>query len=209
MAGCRTPSGADQARQTVVISSHSAERIVARKGLRLEDVSVRFGGTLALDRLSMEVAPGQVFGLIGPNGAGKSTTIDAITGFVKTSSGNIFLGDENMGGWTPERRARAGLARSFQSLELFDDLSVEENVLAASDSRDRRAYLTDLFHPGDLRLDGLAGDAVSDFGLEGRLTSQAGAPQLRPTSPIGRCPRGRRGRVCPAARRASGRVGSR
>jgi ABC-type branched-subunit amino acid transport system ATPase component/branched-subunit amino acid ABC-type transport system permease component len=162
-------------RQTVVISSHSAERTVERKGLRLEDVSVQFGGTLAVDRLSLEVAPGQVFGLIGPNGAGKSTTIDAITGFVKTSTGSIFLGNENIGGWTPERRARAGLARSFQSLELFDDLSVEENVLAASDNRDRRAYLTDLFHPGDLRLDGMAGDAVSDFGLEGRLTSLAGA----------------------------------
>ena len=161
-------------RRTVVISSHSTQRVVARQELRLEEVSVRFGGTTALDRLSMVVAPGQVCGLIGPNGAGKSTTIDAITGFVKPSSGNIFLGDENLSGWTPERRARAGLARSFQSLELFDDLSVEENVLAASDSRDRRAYLTDLFHPGSLQLDGLAGDAVSDFGLEGRLTSQAG-----------------------------------
>ncbi len=160
-------------RQTVLISSHSTERMVARKGLRLEEVSVQFGGTLALDRLSMDVAPGQVVGLIGPNGAGKSTAIDAITGFVKTSGGSVFLGDENMGGWAPERRARAGLARSFQSLELFDDLSVEENVLAASDSRDRRAYLTDLFHPGVLRLDGVAGDAVSDFGLDGRLTSQA------------------------------------
>jgi ABC-type branched-subunit amino acid transport system ATPase component/branched-subunit amino acid ABC-type transport system permease component len=161
-------------RRTVVISSHSTQRVVARKELRLEEVSVQFGGTTALDRLSMVVAPGEVYGLIGPNGAGKSTTIDAITGFVKPSSGNIYLGDENLNGWTPERRARAGLARSFQSLELFDDLSVEENVLAASDSRDRRAYLTDLFHPGTLRLDGLAGDAVSDFGLEGRLTSQAG-----------------------------------
>jgi sulfate-transporting ATPase len=147
--------------------------MVARQSLRLEEVSVQFGGTLALDRLSMEVAPGQVFGLIGPNGAGKSTAVDAITGFVKTSGGRIFLGDENMSGWTPERRARSGLARSFQSLELFDDLSVEENVLAASDSRDRRAYLTDLFHPGALRLDGVAGDAVSDFGLEGRLASLA------------------------------------
>ncbi len=125
-------------------------QLVAPKSLRLEDVSVRFGGTLALDRLSLEVAPGQVLGLIGPNGAGKTTAIDAITGFVKTSSGRICLGDENIGGWTPERRARAGLARSFQSLELFDDLSVEENVLAASDSRDRRAYLTDLFPPRKL-----------------------------------------------------------
>ena len=134
---------------------------------------MRFGGTLALDRLSLEVAPGHVLGLIGPNGAGKTTAIDAITGFVKTSSGRICLGGENIGGWTPERRARAGLARSFQSLELFDDLSVEENVLAASDSRDRRAYLTDLFHPGGVRLVGLAGDAVSDFGLESRLSFQA------------------------------------
>jgi sulfate-transporting ATPase len=159
-------------RQTVLISSHSTAR-VARQGLRLEEVSVQFGGTLALDRLSMEVAPGQVFGLIGPNGAGKSTAIDAITGFVKTSGGSVFLGDENMSGWSPERRARAGLARSFQSLELFDDLSVEENVLTASDSRDRRAYLSDLFHPGLLRLDGVAGDAVSDFGLDGRLASLA------------------------------------
>jgi ABC-type branched-subunit amino acid transport system ATPase component/branched-subunit amino acid ABC-type transport system permease component len=161
-------------RRTVVISSHSTQRVVARQGLRLEEVSVQFGGTVALDRLSMVVAPGQVFGLIGPNGAGKSTTIDAITGFVKPSNGNIFLGDDNLSGWTPERRARAGLARSFQSLELFDDLSVEENVLAASDSRDRRAYLTDLFHPGVLRLDGVAGDAVADFGLESRLSTQAG-----------------------------------
>jgi ABC-type branched-subunit amino acid transport system ATPase component/branched-subunit amino acid ABC-type transport system permease component len=160
-------------RPTIVASARSTARSVAPKSLRLEGVSVRFGGTLALDRLSLEVAPGQVLGLIGPNGAGKTTAIDAITGFVKTSSGRICLGDENIDGWTPERRARAGLARSFQSLELFDDLSVEENVLAASDRRDRRAYLTDLFHPGGVRLVGLAGDAVSDFGLEGRLSSQA------------------------------------
>jgi len=162
-----------RSRPPIVTSAGSTVRLVARKSLRLEDVSVRFGGTLALDRLSMEVAPGQVLGLIGPNGAGKTTAIDAITGFVKTSGGRICLGDEDIGGLTPEHRARAGLARSFQSLELFDDLSVEENVLAASDSRDRRAYVTDLFHPGGVGLVGLAGDAVSDFGLEGRLTSQA------------------------------------
>jgi sulfate-transporting ATPase len=141
--------------------------------LRLEDVSVHFGGTVALDGLSLEVAPGQVLGLIGPNGAGKTTAIDAITGFVKTSRGTIFLGDDKIDGWTPERRARAGLARSFQSLELFDDLSVEENVLAASDARDKWAYLIDLFHPGGARLGGPAGDAVADLGLAGRLGSQA------------------------------------
>lgn len=160
-------------RPIVVTSSDSSERTVARKGLRLEKVSVRFGGTVALDSLSLEVAPGQVLGLIGPNGAGKTTAIDAITGFVKPSGGSIFLGDDNIGGWSPEHRSRAGLVRSFQSLELFDDLSVAENVLAASDGRDRRAYLTDLFHPGSVRLSRAAGDIVSEFGLQGRLTSQA------------------------------------
>jgi len=156
-----------------VIGAAPAQRTVVRQVLRLEEVSVHFGGTVALDRLSLEVAPGQVLGLIGPNGAGKTTAIDAITGFVKPTRGRIFLGDQEIGGWTPERRARAGLARSFQSLELFDDLSVEENVMAASDRRDRSAYLTDLFHPGGIHLSGAAGDAVSDFGLEGRLSAQA------------------------------------
>jgi sulfate-transporting ATPase len=162
-----------RARQPVITPPHSEERAVAPKALRLEDVSVHFGGTVALEGLSLEVAPGQVLGLIGPNGAGKTTAIDAITGFVKTSRGTIFLGDDKIDGWTPERRARAGLARSFQSLELFDDLSVEENVLAASDARDKRAYLIDLFHPGGARLGGSAGDAVADLGLAGRLGSQA------------------------------------
>jgi sulfate-transporting ATPase len=156
-----------------VIDAEVTGRAVVRKVLRLEEVSVHFGGTVALDRLSLEVAPGEVLGLIGPNGAGKTTAIDAITGFVKVTRGRIYLGDQEIGGWSPERRARAGLARSFQSLELFDDLSVEENVMAASDCRDRRAYLTDLFKPGGIRLGGAAGEAVSDFGLQSRLSSQA------------------------------------
>ena len=129
-------------------------------------------------------------------------------GIREDERGSVFLGDENISGWAPERRARAGLARSFQSLELFDDLSVEENVLAASDSRDRRAYLTDLFHPGVLRLVGLAGDAVSDFGLEGRLESQARHLSYAQRRLLA-VARAVAGRVRPAARRASGRVGFR
>jgi sulfate-transporting ATPase len=142
--------------------------------LRLENVSVTFGGTTALDHLSVEVRSGEVVGLIGPNGAGKTTAIDAVTGFVRYSSGSIYLGDSRVNGWSPERRARAGLSRSFQSLELFDDLSVLENMQAASDRRDRLAYASDLVRPGQGSLSPLAAQAVRAFGLEDSLTTRAG-----------------------------------
>jgi ABC-type branched-subunit amino acid transport system ATPase component/branched-subunit amino acid ABC-type transport system permease component len=141
--------------------------------LALRDISVRFGGTQALQDLSLEVRSREVVGLIGPNGAGKTTAIDAITGFVRPSGGSITLGDVEISTWGPERRARAGLSRSFQSLELFDDLSVLENMQAASDPRDRLAYASDLVHPGVGSLSPLASDAIVAFGLEGSLSTQA------------------------------------
>ena len=148
-------------------------RLRAGTTLSLKDVSVTFGGTKALNRLNLEVHGGEVVGLIGPNGAGKTTTIDAITGFVPTSNGQIRLGGSEISAWLPERRARAGLVRSFQSLELFDDLSVLENMQAASDERDRLAYASDLIHPGKGGLSQLAKDAIYEFGLEARLSTQA------------------------------------
>jgi sulfate-transporting ATPase len=135
----------------------------------LEDLSVRFGGTIAVQDLSLEVHSGQIVGLIGPNGAGKTTAIDAITGFVNAHSGRVLLNDRDISSWTPERRVRAGLSRSFQSLELFDDLSVLENIQAASDPRDFAAYVTDLVRPGRLPLSGVAAQAITDFGLEKHL----------------------------------------
>jgi ABC-type branched-subunit amino acid transport system ATPase component/branched-subunit amino acid ABC-type transport system permease component len=144
-----------------------------RTVLSLKDVSVTFGGTKALQNLSLEVHSGEVVGLIGPNGAGKTTAIDAITGFVHPSSGRVVLGDTDINGFGPEKRARAGLTRSFQSLELFDDLSVLENMQAACDSRDRMAYASDLVHPGTGTLSPLATEAIKRFGLERQLTTQA------------------------------------
>jgi ABC-type branched-subunit amino acid transport system ATPase component/branched-subunit amino acid ABC-type transport system permease component len=141
--------------------------------LALREVSVSFGGTKALQDLNLDVRSGEVVGLIGPNGAGKTTAIDAITGFVRPSGGSITLGDVEISTWGPERRARAGLSRSFQSLELFDDLSVLENMQAASDPRDRLAYVSDLVHPGVGSLSPLASDAIVAFGLEGSLSTQA------------------------------------
>jgi sulfate-transporting ATPase len=141
--------------------------------LRLNEVSVTFGGTKALHGLSLEVRSGEVVGLIGPNGAGKTTAIDAITGFVQPSGGQIVLGDVDISGWGPEKRSRAGLSRSFQSLELFDDLSVLENMQAACDRRDRLAYATDLVRPGLGTLSPLAAEAIKAFGLEDSLPTQA------------------------------------
>jgi branched-chain amino acid transport system ATP-binding protein len=99
--------------------------------LRATGISVRFGGVRAVVDVDLEVGDGQLVGLIGPNGAGKTTFIDAISGFVRCDGG-IELDGEDLTGASPHVRARRGLARTWQSIELFDDLSVGENVLVAS-----------------------------------------------------------------------------
>jgi branched-chain amino acid transport system ATP-binding protein len=95
------------------------------------EVSVSFGGVHAVVDVDLEVEEGRIVGLIGPNGAGKTTFIDAITGFVR-SEGRVELDGRDLTGSPPHARARAGLARTWQSIELFDDLSVRENLLVAS-----------------------------------------------------------------------------
>ena len=102
--------------------------------LALTGLTVRHGGVLALDAVDLEAASGQVTGLIGPNGAGKTTLLDAVTGFTAAAAGEVRLDGDDVTGWPPHRLAAAGLARTFQSLELFDDLSVRENVLVAARS---------------------------------------------------------------------------
>jgi len=99
--------------------------------LNATGISVSFGGVHAVVDVDLEVQEGQIVGLIGPNGAGKTTFIDAITGFVK-SDGRVEIDGEDLTGAPPHTRARRGLARTWQSIELFDDLSVRENLLVAS-----------------------------------------------------------------------------
>ncbi|HEX5587573.1 MAG TPA: ABC transporter ATP-binding protein, partial [Acidimicrobiia bacterium] len=145
---------------------------VVPHSLHVEDLTVRFGGVVAVDHLTLDVAPGEVVGLIGPNGAGKSTTIDAITGNVSLAEGHIMLDDIRVDHWGREKRARAGIGRSFQSLELFDDLTVLENVLAACDSRDQLAYVTDLVKPGHPTLTDAARTVVLEFDLGDDLNTR-------------------------------------
>ena len=94
-------------------------------------ISVSFGALRAVDDVDLEVAEGQLVGLIGPNGAGKTTFIDAISGFVPYR-GHVELDGQPLDGLSATARARRGLARTWQSIELFDDLTVGENLAVAS-----------------------------------------------------------------------------
>jgi sulfate-transporting ATPase len=143
---------------------------VAGASLSVQGVRVRFGSVVAVDDVSLEVNPGEVVGLIGPNGAGKTTLIDAVTGFVPVAEGSIELDGQRIDRKNATQRARLGLRRSFQSLELFEDISVEENIRAGSDMRaSRLSWLTDLFWPGTHELTPTAVTAVREFNLEKHL----------------------------------------
>jgi len=143
-----------------------AERVRARPAtLEVRDLSVHFGGVIALQDVSLTVNPGEVVGLMGPNGAGKTTFIDAVTGFVRPRAGTVLLDGRALDGRPAHRRVRAGLSRSFQSLELFDDVSVRDNLRAACDPRDLRSYLTNLFWPRERPLPARVMAAVEELGL--------------------------------------------
>ena len=98
---------------------------------RARGVSVSFGGVRAVAGVDLEIESGELVGLIGPNGAGKTTFIDAVTGFVR-SEGSVELAGTSLDGLPPHVRAQRGLARTWQTVELFDDLTVRENLTVAA-----------------------------------------------------------------------------
>ena len=100
--------------------------------LELIDVSRRFGGTLAVDRVSLRVDAGRITGLIGPNGAGKTTLFNVIAGSLAPSAGRVVLEGRDIGGAPAHRRLTAGLARTFQIPRPFGAMTVLENVLLAA-----------------------------------------------------------------------------
>ena len=111
------------------MTAETAETAVATEtAFRIEDLTVRYGGVTAVSHVSFAIPPGRIAGLIGPNGAGKTSLIDAVSGFTPAAGGRLELGGRDVSGCGPSERARLGLARTFQSLELFDDLTVHENL---------------------------------------------------------------------------------
>ena len=145
---------------------------VAPATLAVNGVTVKFGGVTAVQDASLEVRPGEVVGLIGPNGAGKTTLIDAITGFVRPTTGDVRLNDEPLSSMPVYRRARAGVSRSFQQLELFESNTVRENLMVASDGYSPVPYITDLVRPTNPPLGSTATAAVRELELEQYLDTR-------------------------------------
>ena len=123
----RAPAGKPDASASGRVDAGTPVIDRARTMLKVDSVSVRYGAVTAVSDVSFEVFDGEIVGLIGPNGAGKTTLIDAISGFA-AASGNITLDGTDMSDLAPHRRSRVGLGRTFQDVELYDDLSVRENV---------------------------------------------------------------------------------
>ena len=106
--------------------------MTANASLDVVNVSVEFAGLRALDRVSLSLSPGEIVGLIGPNGSGKTTLINAITGQVPLAGGRVMLGNDAISGLSPRRIALSGVARSFQFVRLFNNMTVQGNVEAAA-----------------------------------------------------------------------------
>lgn len=116
--------------------------------LEARGLSVNYGGLYANKDIDLDCQTGKLVGLIGPNGAGKTTFIDAITGFTPVSEGRVTFDGVDLAKISPDQRAVMGLTRTFQSLELFEDLSVRDNLMAAAERPKWHSFLTDIVLPG-------------------------------------------------------------
>jgi ABC-type branched-subunit amino acid transport system ATPase component len=143
--------------------------------LQVRELSKNFGGVRALRSVSLDVAPGETLGLIGPNGSGKTTLVNCVSGVLTPSGGTVVFEGRDVTKWSRTRRARAGLARTYQSLRLFKGLTVAENVEAGlvrraddrtSERQARVAAILDAHGLGEL-----SGVPVADlsYGLQRRV----------------------------------------
>jgi len=147
--------------------------------LSVEEVTVRFGGVQAVTEANITALAGQVTGLIGPNGAGKTTTFNVITGLEKPTSGTIRIDGRDVSRLPPYRRARLGMARTFQRLEVFGSLTARDNVLAAAEFR--RSWSGDKSEPKEVVeeiLDRVGLRSVADMRVDALPTGLARLVEL-------------------------------
>ncbi|MCP4115557.1 MAG: ABC transporter ATP-binding protein [Desulfobacteraceae bacterium] len=119
--------------------------------LKVKNVGKKFGGIRALSDCSFDIVQGELMGLIGPNGAGKTTVFNLLSGVLKPSSGEIFFNGKNITDYSPARTARAGIARTFQNIRLFGDLSVLDNIKVAFHMRHGTGFFHTVFHSAKFR----------------------------------------------------------
>ena len=105
--------------------------------LELERVTIRFGGVVAISELDLEIVEGEIFGLIGPNGAGKTSTFNIVTGVYQASEGVVRIAGQAVAGQKPHKITQLGVARTFQNIRLFPEMSALENVMVGADARHR------------------------------------------------------------------------
>jgi branched-chain amino acid transport system ATP-binding protein len=115
--------------------------------LDLKQVTKNFGGLAAVQNVDLEVFPQEIVSIIGPNGAGKTTVFNLITGIYRPTSGGIYLAGESLVGLTPDRVLTRGIARTFQNIRLFNNMTVLENVLVGQHSQLKAGVLGSLFRP--------------------------------------------------------------
>jgi branched-chain amino acid transport system ATP-binding protein len=148
--------------------------------LALRGLTVRFGGLVALNELDMQIAEGEIFALVGPNGAGKTTVLNCISGLIKPSSGSITFADQELLKQPAYKRARLGIGRTFQQLQLFTSMSVLDNLLTAQHTHLRAGILTGILPFGsgkreDARARARALETLALLGLEQYANRPAGS----------------------------------
>jgi branched-chain amino acid transport system ATP-binding protein len=146
--------------------------------LHVNAVTKRFGGLTAVKDLTMDVGRGALYGLIGPNGAGKTTVFNLLTGVYDPTEGEIFLEGRQIGGRQPFEIAKLGVARTFQNIRLFSDMTVLENVMAARHLRSRQTLAdavlgTARHHAEERATRAKAMELLAIFGLEGAADESA------------------------------------
>ncbi|NPA28405.1 MAG: ABC transporter ATP-binding protein [Epsilonproteobacteria bacterium] len=118
---------------------------MSRYILRVENLTMDFGGVRAIDNLTFKVPKGSTYGLIGPNGAGKTTVFNIITGNLKPTKGKVYLEDEDITGIKPNKAVYKGIARTFQNIRLFKSMSVLDNILIGFDRAAKYTYFEAIF----------------------------------------------------------------
>jgi branched-chain amino acid transport system ATP-binding protein len=118
---------------------------VSQKLLEVKNLTIRFGGVTALNDVSIHVSEGEIAALIGPNGAGKTTVFNVVTGYYAPSSGSFSLAGAELVGKRPHVIARNGLARTFQNIRLFGDMTALENIATAADGLNKSGLVGSLF----------------------------------------------------------------